>query len=144
MNEESIFAAALKIPTEHERSAFLDEACGENAALRNEVQDLLKAQQEAGSFLQYPPVELRGSDRVPGASSTPHAEAGHLPTCGAPIVREDVGADIGPYRLLERIGEGGFGVVYLAKQDRPVRRQDSDGQRNVFHVIAHFPRWCCT
>lgn len=82
-------------------SEFLDRECGDDEALRAHVQRLLDAQAEIGSFMAHP-------------------EAGVEPTIDQPIT-EGPGTVIGPYKLLQKIGEGGFGVVYMADQKEPVQ-----------------------
>src|SRR5262249_46070987 len=99
MNEESIFMEALQKPPE-ERAAFMDQACGDNAELRQSVALLLQAHEQAGPFLQGGP-ENRGTI------------AQH---CEAP------GTVIGSYKLIEQIGEGGMGTVWMAQQTQPVKR----------------------
>jgi eukaryotic-like serine/threonine-protein kinase len=99
---ESLFAAAMPKPPA-ERAAFLDQACGDDPELRRRVDDLLRAQDAAGSFLAVPD---------PGTQATLAGSAFERP-----------GAQIGHYKLLQQIGEGGFGVVFMAEQTRPVRRK---------------------
>ncbi len=101
--EREIFSAALELATAAERAAFLDRACGGDAALRASVEALLQASGAAGRF-------MAGEGGTEGA-------AGSAPAADGP------GSRIGRYHLLERIGEGGFGVVYLAEQREPVRRR---------------------
>jgi serine/threonine protein kinase/tetratricopeptide (TPR) repeat protein len=113
MTEDSIFAAALKKPPA-ERAAYLDEACAGDPALRAEVEALLRAHAEAGSGLQQPLVEEEASPAV--GESSPQPDTGSFPT-------ERTGVRIAPYKLLQQIGEGGMGVVYMAEQEEPVRRQ---------------------
>src|SRR6516165_2782836 len=104
MNEHELFAAALEIDGPAERSAYLDRACGSDDALRARVEALLRAHEQAGSFLAARPV------------------AGSA-TLDAPRALEGPGTVIGPYKLLQTIGEGGMGVVYMAEQTAPVRRR---------------------
>jgi serine/threonine protein kinase len=100
---KAIFCEALEKPTEAERAAYLDAACRGNSALRGRVEGLLRAHGEAGSFIEGP--------------------AGIATIFDAEPQGEDVGEVIGPYKLMEQIGEGGMGVVYVADQAKPVRRR---------------------
>jgi serine/threonine protein kinase/tetratricopeptide (TPR) repeat protein len=107
VTDESVFAAALAIPSPADRAAFLDRACACNPALRREVEELLAAH-AADNPLDRPPADLaRTGAYVPG-DGPPAAAAGDR---------------VGPYRLMEQIGEGGFGLVFVAEQSEPVRRK---------------------
>src|ERR1035441_10137794 len=101
--ELAVFSDARKLP-EQERAAFLDKACVGDAALRQRVEELLQAKDEAGDFLESPAA-------VPPGGAVPAVPA------------EKPGDRIGRYKLLQQIGEGGCGVVYMAEQEEPVRRR---------------------
>jgi tetratricopeptide (TPR) repeat protein/serine/threonine protein kinase len=101
----SLFADALERPSPEERSAFLDAACGANVELRGRIEALLRAHEEAGGSLQDRP-----------ASGSPAATIDQA-------IAERPGTVIGPHKLMEQIGEGGFGLVFVAEQHEPVRRK---------------------
>jgi len=102
---EALFYKALEQPLA-QREQFLEEACGTDATLRAAVEELLRADREAGAFLS-------------GTSRTPAEFEAEL----ARLKPEEAGERIGNYKLLQQIGEGGFGTVWMAEQEKPVRRR---------------------
>jgi serine/threonine protein kinase len=104
MKAEEIFLIAAEKPTPAERAAYLDGACGNDAELRTQVGRLLKSHDEAGSFLEQPLFDS-------------------VPTVDQSLITERPGSVIGPYKLLQQIGEGGMGTVFMAEQTHPVQRK---------------------
>src|SRR5688572_16631703 len=108
-----LFLKARELPSAEAQQVFLERACAEDAALRAEVVSLLEASARAGSFLDSPVVGLPWpplDDRPGVKGSSPVAEP----------IREQLGTVVGPYKLLQEIGQGGMGTVYMAEQARPV------------------------
>ncbi|HAV62765.1 MAG TPA: serine/threonine protein kinase [Verrucomicrobiales bacterium] len=112
--EVELFNAALQLPA-GERPAFLLAECRGDAGLQHRIETLLEAHQVAGNFMEgTSPVDT-------AAGIARHREA---PTGGPPdFIAEKPGDRIGRYKLLEKLGEGGWGVVYVAEQVEPVRRR---------------------
>ena len=98
-------ARPCECQTAEEQAAYLDQACRATPELRARVEALLQAHGEAGSFLQEPP-----------------AAAGPPPSMSRPSPKRP-GTVIGPYKLLQQIGEGGMGTVFMAEQTQPVQRK---------------------
>jgi len=104
-DEKSIFLEALQKSSATERALFLDVACGGNPQLRGEIDALLKAHDWSGDLLDNPVAPP------------------FVPTISEPRSLMENGTVIGPYKLLQQIGEGGMGTVYMAGQTEPVQRK---------------------
>jgi WD40 repeat protein/serine/threonine protein kinase len=100
-----LFLKALELCSEGERKAYLERVCAGDEAVRAEAEALLAASAQAGPFLESP------------VSAAPL-----VPTVDEPLP-ERPGTVIGPYKLMEQIGEGGMGLVFVAEQQHPVRRK---------------------
>jgi serine/threonine protein kinase len=107
-SEQTIFDAARQMADAQARAAYLDTACAGNPELRARLERLFQANVEADQFLAADPFELGEADRQ---------------TTDVPAWSEGPGSVIDKYKLLERLGEGGFGVVYMAEQKEPVKRR---------------------
>src|SRR5262249_39063114 len=114
-----IFGAALDYPAGAERNAYVVDACRGDEALLDRVRALLLAHDGAGEFL------ADGGTGSAGATGDPTeaAPARALDPFGRVAAGPEVGSRIGPYKLLQAIGEGGMGIVFMAEQERPVRRR---------------------
>src|SRR5579863_3977038 len=107
---EALFYAALDLPDPTTRAAFLEKECGGDAGLRARVDRLLTAHEQSNAFF---------AGCIPILSPGDQGSADGK----ASITDEETGRQIGPYKLLQKIGEGGCGVVYMAEQEKPVRRR---------------------
>src|SRR5262245_12964199 len=101
-----MFLKAIDIDSAEERASYLDQACAGDFDLRASVETLLKAHTAAGTFLESPPADL-----------------GLGPDLDPPNLLTPPGTIIGRYKILEPIGEGGYGTVFMAEQITPVVRK---------------------
>ena len=104
LDEEAIFDFARQIECHDMRSKYLEQACGTDKILRDRLAEMLGAFDKEQSYLEKPALDLSA-------------------TTDAPQITEKPGEFVGAFKLLQRIGEGGFGVVYMAEQSTPVRRK---------------------
>jgi hypothetical protein len=115
--EKAVYCQALEITDPEQRRQFLNQACGADEALREQVERLLGLSQSAGDFFSecHSALEAAAADADP--AQVPLAAASALEAEAQESGR------IGPYKLLQKLGEGGCGVVYMAEQEQPIRRR---------------------
>jgi serine/threonine protein kinase len=114
-HEKAVFCEALEITDPEQRRQFLDQACGADKALRAQVERLLALSQSAGDFFKdcAPALEPAAADADQVLSAAESALEPEIPETKC----------IGPYKLLQKLGEGGYGVVYMVEQEQPIRRR---------------------
>ena len=102
---EAIFHAALELSGRGEREALLKAECGDDLALEARVRRLIAMHEDSNGLPESAPLSSEIAKEM------------------ARLKPEEAGERIGPYKLLQQIGEGGFGVVWMAEQEQPVRRR---------------------
>jgi hypothetical protein len=120
LNIEDIFSRALQFNNKADRAAYLNKACADDSRVRERVESLLAAHDGAASFLENPVKDMPSETTPPRESFDP---VKMLPSAAYAPITETPGTMVGRYKLLQRIGDGGMGVVYMAEQERPVRRR---------------------
>jgi serine/threonine protein kinase len=114
--EDAVFFTALNLSDLEQRKLFLDQACAGDPGLRAAVEELLSAQGNAEHFFSKGASALNlPADEI--AAAVKEGVSDKI------FVDEQIGTKVGPYKLLQKLGEGGCGVVYMAEQEKPVRRR---------------------
>src|SRR6266571_4832389 len=138
--EEAIFEEALALPPD-QRAACLDKACGQDAQLRQRVEALLQAREQTTELSKGSGAPVSAPAASDNRGLAGGAAAASTITLNLPLI-EKPGDRIGRYKLLQQIGHGGMGTVWMAEQEEPVRRKVAlkliKLGMDTKHVIARF------
>jgi hypothetical protein len=141
-----IFAEAIKQESVEERGAFVVRACGDNAELRREIESLLKAHDEIVKWTPFIGLGNLANSPQPVVEATiaPTSRTGAQLRPNPPVASESLVA--GRYKLLQQIGEGGMGSVWMAEQTAPVKRRVAvklirTERGNSKMILARFGSW---
>ncbi|HKW28637.1 MAG TPA: serine/threonine-protein kinase [Verrucomicrobiae bacterium] len=119
--EKALFDAARNVTDPAARQALLDQTCNGNPALRTRIETLLTVQEPAEEFFTVHELKAEAAETSRAEATAPDDLTDN--SAAEPGASEGPNARIGHYRLLQRMGEGGCGVVYLAEQEEPLRRR---------------------
>ena len=120
LSAKEIFTRALELPDGPAREAWLREQCKDDAALRQKIEELLAA---SGQHTGASPLDVMVDAFAPGETLLTSDQEEHAEPSTKTMPERLERRQIGPYKLLEQIGQGGFGTVYMAEQTVPVRRK---------------------